>query len=614
MKEIETVRHAKWLLTVVLAALCATGCGSGRRARQDELAGQIDKARRLHRHAIALLANPVYVDKRTGLTYPTLETVVQADGSSYPARVTRTEGGYRIQRLDGSVRELPAEAVSRIAPAKPTENDIELPSLQPPLGTGTVTSQPAEQRGRRALDKLDEARQVLLDALSAHADAPVGLKGDAELLLGQVELTRAQYRGFQAEQLRLVAGDHRRMSISLLGAASNEGILAELHRRLANLPRDKIQAMVQETSKRAAGLSAKIDAAKTEIGNIRKTADDLARQNEAKRAEARKLRDGSSVAHGREGLDLLVKAQQIEAEIRAKDSSISKGKDRIASLQVDQALLRKELDGLNGTLKGLADRLDEMDKSGSDAKQAMDKAAASAGQQFALATEAAKRAVGVSERLAEEEKAALEALKKAGEHLDRAVSSARTERQQAEGVETKQKATAEILEGLRGHEHLASVLAQRASASAAAGDIQRSRLGTAGDNARLAKAMEDVAKKLAEDPPEVCGQLRTTYLAKPSEAETAAEKAYDAAEKDLNEVLKMPLRNDPTGRNILWMYEGQLAGVYYGHYQLKGDPKVLVSARTFLQQALEGREASGYLDAVKRLRDLVASAGGAGQP
>jgi len=156
------------------------------------------------------------------------------------------------------------------------------------------------------------------------------------------------------------------------------------------------------------------------------------------------------------------------------------------------------------------------------------------------------------------------------------------------------------------------VLAARASAYLAMAEIRSRQLQTAKDNALLADRIAAAAKAMGLAVPAVVGQLKA-FKAADAETRKLAEEDYKRAEDDLLAVLRSHL-NDRTighsvgeciGSNIRWIYQGQLADTYLGHYRLTGDKAVLAQAEEFVKKALEGKERSPYLTPVRRLKVVI---------
>ena len=114
------MHYGKRLVMVWLASALLAGCGDSKTVQaRKELGRRIDEARRLHNHAVALLANPAYVDTVTRQGFPTAEKVVLKPGAplagkvggSVVGKVTRLEGAYRVETRTGKVYTIPAAQV-----------------------------------------------------------------------------------------------------------------------------------------------------------------------------------------------------------------------------------------------------------------------------------------------------------------------------------------------------------------------------------------------------------------------------------------------------------------------------------------------------------------------
>ena len=592
------MRKRTWLITTLLLAAAAAGCSDSTRSAGKQLAEQVDLARRLYRRASALLADPTYVDKVTGLSYATAETVLLTDGSKYVGVVTQTKDGYEIKDRAGLVHKTPAEKVKAITAYKLPDNEIAMPS---PPATGPA-----------AVELLDKARKLLVEATQTNPQASPAIRADAQLLLGQIELAAGQYHAVRAERTRSQAARMRRASARLLESARDSAALGEFKRALADAPDQKIVQLRDQADIEVQALSTKVAATGDEIDKLRKEITELAKDNTQLRDKATDLRDRSEKAGGQESYQLLTQAHTFERRIHANSSRVSAAQDRIGQLNEDVRFQEDQLEAAKGRLQILNDRLRKMKTHSAEATGAMEQILAESVKKLSQAATDAGDLVSLCKLLMTQEKLAVAAMDKAARHLDQAQSSIRAQREAAQKTQRKQQATSEILDGSADDKRLASTMALKASANLDAANVLKAQLGTAKSSAGLADELASVAAKLKQPVPPVAAELRG-YLPDKDATKQRAIDGYLAAEKDLEAILDTQLKTG-IGKNIRWIYQARLAGAYYGHFRLTGDAEVLLKAQNFVNDALAGKEGSPYLVTVMNLKALLDQAQPVGQP
>ena len=536
-----------------MVLLILAGCTDARKQAGRKLAESVDQARRLYNTAAALRADPRYIlDVETG-------------------------------------RLLPIEASSL--------------STQPAAA--------AAGRVENALKPLEKARKLLERSLAENVEAPVGIKADANLMLGQIKLAKGRYHVTGAETMRAEAARARYKAQSLLRLVRAKISLAAFYGSLESMPRDNIDALRKKPAGEAYGLAGKIKSAKGEIARLEGEIDKLSTANKKQFAEASRLRDRSEVTGGPEGLKLWKDATDIDAKINVNSSKIGAYKQRIGDLQVDLTLLDKQRASTALRLAALDKRLQEM--AASSLKAGEDKRAA---QLEAVKLQTDVEAVGADvvkrcKAAAAQEKRAFAALTGAVSRFGLAESGVRKEWRAATARmrDVSQTTPDEILAGLADDQHLASMMALRASASLIMGELGRYQLTTSSANDALASSIADAAKLLGQEPPPAARDL-AGYVSDEAETRKSAEKNYKAAQKDLEDVLRTHLRRSEVGRNIQWIYQGKLAEAYLGHYLLTGEKAVLDKAGELVAKAAAEKEGSPYLAAMLELRRLISGAAG----
>jgi hypothetical protein len=127
--------------------------------------------------------------------------------------------------------------------------------------------------------------------------------------------------------------------------------------------------------------------------------------------------------------------------------------------------------------------------------------------------------------------------------------------------------------------------------------------------------MADALKRLGREPLALVPSLKNDYLPDLKKTRDQALADYKSAEAELEKVISQHLKYPP-GRNVNWIYQGELASAYLGHYRLtwsekdqKGDETILAKARQFVGEALRDKQTSPYLASVVELQKLIQPAG-----
>ena len=159
------MRYLRWLPVTVTALALVGGCSSSREMARRKLADELDKARRRYDRATALMDYPYYVDTQSGAPSPIYHKLGEA-------------------RLD-------------------------IPATRPAIDD-------------RPLKTLEEAEKLLASALADTArNAPDGIKGDAELLLGKICLAKARCHIHVGESFRVDADRRRRSAVAMIEGIYN---------------------------------------------------------------------------------------------------------------------------------------------------------------------------------------------------------------------------------------------------------------------------------------------------------------------------------------------------------------------------------------------------------
>ncbi len=531
------MRYDKCLVTVLLACVVLAGCSNSKRDSGERLAGKIDEARRLFDHATAILANPPDIKAST-------------------------------------------------APADATNKVVDIPTTMP------VGCPDAEK-------KLAQAEKILIDAISANPEAPLGTKTDALHLLGQIHLETGKHHAVVAEHLRVKADDIRMLAHNALALARSNTIQVQFGTKLANLPNEKIIALQDETAKQSAEMNSAIANIDNEIAEKTRDNGKLIEENEALLVQSRSPPARSEVIGGPQGLELLKNAQTIESEVNKKTSGIAANQQEIEVLEFNKVRLRQNVRDTEAKLAAIKKRLQETEQFAVGMMEDVKVAQQRASEQQQEAEKYAGQVVECCKDIAGREKLAIAALDKAGTRLGEAQ---KTLRERIDAAKTAMKETDtpnEILKSGSDEGRLVIIITARGSASLALGDLRRRQIATAKANAALADAIEQQAATLA-------GGLKG-YLTDADKTKTLAEENYKEAEDQLQGIRKLRLEGD--AGNTSWMSQAMLADAYLGHFYLTGQSDVLAQASQFVDEALADKEASPYLKRVVDLQRLIQSAG-----
>ena len=540
------MRYGKCLVTVLLACVVFTGCSNSKRDSGKRLAGQIDEAKRLFDHATAILANPPYIDKSTGQHSP-------------------------IDR-------------------KLLDSDVDVPTTRP------VENLQAEK-------KLAQASEVLKKALDANPDAPLGTKADALHLLGQIHLADGKYHATAAERLRSKADGLRLRAHNLLALARSNSIQARFGTKLANLPKEKITALRDETTKQLAGLDAAI--ADIDRQTAAKGQDNvkLSKENESLLIRSRSLRDRSEVIGGPKGLELLKEAQTIEGKVNDKTSMIAANQQAIEVLRFNKARLQQKREAAEVKLAAINKRLRDTDKFARSTTEDVKISRQRASEHRRRADKLAAQVVEFCNDIAKREKLAIAAFDKARTRLGEAQRTLRTRIDAAKAAMRESDKPNEILQDSSDEGRLVIIITARGSASLALGDLRHRQITTAKANAALADALGQ--QTTTQPTTAIAGNLKG-YLTDADKIRNLAEENYKEAENQLQGILKLRLKGN--ARNTLWMCQAMLADAYLGHFRLTAQSDILTQASQFVDEALADKEGSQYLKPVVELQQLIRSA------
>ena len=275
---------------------------------------------------------------------------------------------------------------------------------------------------------------------------------------------------------------------------------------------------------------------------------------------------------------------------------------------MDKALATQMLAAAKAQLGQLEKRLGAMvaakKQADADTEAASDQTELAARAVYEVAAKALKREIQARAL----EGRALEALGEAVTQLTAAAGSVGVELSAVADAQRRQgELHSELLAAMGDKKHLALVVGSRASAHLLMAELRCDTLDGAAGAASLAGRIIALGKELGIAEPGVVAKL--LVIAKvPGDIRDKAIEDYKKAQDDFNTVLSKHLR-DRMGKELQWMYQGQLASAYLGHYRLKGEPSVLADAKAAIAKATEGQTDSQNQAPVVSLKRIIDAAG-----
>jgi len=444
------------------------------------------------------------------------------------------------------------------------------PALQPVASSpNQVEVLPSEVLNPVALESLEQAERTLSGTMSqVGRDASPYTAGVGYNLLGQICMLRGFYHATGAaeaeERARQAAQAARRLANL---AAAQEG-LGEFYEQLTQMEDRDLLLMRTEAAEKARQAGEQIAALEGQIAALTRQKSDLEKRIEQASVRARDLRINSRLAQKQEALKLFQEALAEEAKVNASSSEVSHIENTVELRRLSLSALKTKLTAAQQRRqlaeKLLADRQQQNAKylkGSQDVQEALAKVNGELDAQLRQAAAAVQQAA--------------EAAKRAAQAYQEAIGHFKTARRIG-GSKTQ----ADLNE---------------ANAQMWLADLNVRTL-------RSKRAMELLHKQLAEATPggptiEDVDEAAATET-QPSEA-TAAAEAYRRAAELYEAVLRR------TDRNVKWIYQGQLAAANLGLYALTGEAEALNSAKAALQEALDGRRGSKYLQPLEELEQLA---------
>ncbi len=450
------------------------------------------------------------------------------------------------------------------------------PLAQPPAPPlGQIEVLPIGVLNPVALESLEQAERILSGAMSKAArDASPYTAATGYNLLGQICLLKGFYHvGGAAE-----AGGRAREAAQAAQRSANlageyEGLghfyeqLTQVDDRDLLLMRSRAEAEARQAREQIAALAGEIAALAKQKGNL----EERIREDSIR---ARDLRINTRLASKGEGLRLLEQALAVERQVNANSSEVSHIENTIELHQLSLAAFKTDM-AVAEQRRQLAARL-----------------LASRQQQNAQYVKGYRDAQ--------------ESLGRIGNELDAHLRQAATATKQAGGARKLAVATYE--EAIRHFQAARRAGDGKTQADLSEAIAQTSLAELHVRTLRMKTAMVLLHRQLAEAMPggpaiEDIAQPSTPHVP-PSTADaeairSQAVEAYRRAAELYEGVLR---RAD---RNVKWIYQGQFAAANLGLYGLTGDAEALKNAKTALEEALDGRRGSKYLESVEQLEQLA---------
>jgi len=431
---------------------------------------------------------------------------------------------------------------------------------------------PPDEMHPGVLGALNEAERVLSTALRDNADARPADKAIAQTLLGQVQSLTGYCHAWAAHRAAARLREARMQAHAAITAAAERADLLEYHRKLRALGEEELKRL-------RAGAVAMQSAKSTELKQISARITTLqaeqAAQNKAYEtfnAQARAVRMEEDPASGRKRLDVLNEAQKMQAKADAAETRAAQIENQINALNVRRRALELEQAAAKARIQTMDDILKERTGQDTENDRKLEKIRDGMEADQAAMRELLARMVNDCERVSTAQTKALRVYELACNQL-RAAG-------RAPGVNTA---------------------AQQADVLAAVAGLEVRCLKALAGNKDLSKKLTGLWAKIGAG--QLPGEIEKiqSFLPESDTLREDAEAKYEEAVKLYRTAI------GSVDRQYRWVYQGQLAAAYAGLYMLTGSVETRAEAQTAINEALAGKESSPNLEAVKRLRKVLAA-------
>lgn len=427
----------------------------------------------------------------------------------------------------------------------------------------------------KALDALKQAETGLAKVLAENeALAPKAEKALAHLILARLKSLKGYYFAAKANLARGRALGAIAQAEPTTTEVKTHVAMINYHKTVVGLSNQDIEQLIAKAEKDLVAWNAELKEVNTKLTAIKAEKQRLLAENQARMAEARKKRVASRLANGQKSLDLLNEALAIEEETNRAVSRVDIVEAETVSLNVARgdvvvrvASAKQRITVAQDILKGRKqntgqdrDELEKIARSLAVVLKRLEEQAGMIGENCATAAAA--------------EKQADEAYRQAREHLESSRS----------------------FPSAKAHE----AMAEEADVLMSTGRLAAARLELHVRATRLVGRVKKLWPQAAPDrkAPQIVDRI-AAYLAEPDNVRKDGEKDFRKA-ADLYKRAGANME-----RHLKWVYKGQEAGAYIALYYLTEDNMVLGQARKVLGDALQGREASPLLAAVRELEKIA---------
>ena len=432
----------------------------------------------------------------------------------------------------------------------------------------------------RSLDMLEKAANELGQSISANSQADPLDRGQAALMLGQLN----RLMGFYHEGVSL-ADRNRARSLgdqitARLGVVRARQAQLAYYDQLVGLSLEDVKTFLSESSEREKSLTADKTRLEGEIESLTARRNQLRTTKETKTAAMRNKRIDSQLAADPDvRATLFEQAYALQKEINKLNAQVARTENQIARTETALSQVMLDLDGAKAKLAAANEVLVQRNQIKEDA---------TAGRRTILAQIAELReeietlTTRMGQTLASADQAEQEALSK----HDSAVSNF-------------DRAT-----GLLDSDDPAPV-SLKGAALMDSGSLQTAKLRAYNRAVGVVEAMQEAL----DIPNSASGKTVTAYVSDPEQLRTSADDAFERAVEAYSTAVRLVQAEDP---KLAWAYQGRLGAAYLSRLEVCPPSlreSIRASAEETLDEALDDRADSPYLAPVAGLKDLAESAG-----
>ncbi|MCE5328339.1 MAG: hypothetical protein LLG01_18210 [Planctomycetaceae bacterium] len=425
---------------------------------------------------------------------------------------------------------------------------------------------------------LTQAKTILQAALADNSLAPADIKALAHHMAARV----MSLRGYCFDQKALnqrwnAQRDANRVDRTLGVVQAQLGFLAQ-YDKLLSLPDDDVQKIVDQTTTELADIEKEHEAASKQIIYLGNEVAALRDQIATLSQKARQNRAESRLITGAKSLAMIEDVLKDEAQIRQIEGKISTNQNQVQQLLEQRRMLGVRINAGRSKIEMaksmLEHRKEQMGRRGQQREDCLKLIKES--QDAILKDVAAVNAAALGAKA--DEAQAMKEYSNCQAELGHALVG--PDANTAEGLAEK----GDVLARIAGLQSEQAIFARRLLAlQAPINDVWPK----AAANATAPKEAQELA----------------AYLSNPDVTAGESLKNYEETIRDYELAIQGLKENEKVYR---WIYQGELAAAYLGHYRLKNDAEKLRKANEIIADAMKSREASPYLRPVLHLRDRLA--------